>query len=179
VGEWNEEKGDTQMAVCLKHVEMVWIRDESELPAGFANLSALYPTPEKARDRERVRRGISLEEIKAIRLVKKTTLQDAENGPLYVNVKQAADWLNSEHYKEKPERDLEDAPAITVGVKPTVVKPPPTTPLVLPYTHAVALRIAEALERIAEAAEGIATKPPAKRHTPFGNLLHASTNGDE
>ena len=167
------------MAVCLKHVEMVWIRDESELPVGFANLSALYPTPEKARDRERVRRGISLEQIKAIRLVKKTTLQDAENGPLYVNVKQAADWLKSEHYNEKTERDLGESTAVTAAVKPTLVKPSPTTPLVPAYTDAIALRIAEALERIAEAVENIATKPPSPRHTPFGSLLHASTNGDE
>jgi hypothetical protein len=40
-------------------------------------------------------------------------------------------------------------------------------------------RIARALERIAEALETIATNPRNDDHTPFGHLLHSSTNGDE
>jgi hypothetical protein len=44
---------------------------------------------------------------------------------------------------------------------------------------AAACRIASALERIAEALETIATNPRNDDHTPFGNLLHASTKGDE
>jgi hypothetical protein len=40
-------------------------------------------------------------------------------------------------------------------------------------------RVVSLLERIAEALETIATNPRNDDHTPFGSLLHASTNGDE
>jgi hypothetical protein len=40
-------------------------------------------------------------------------------------------------------------------------------------------RIAKALEQIAQALETISTNPRNDDHTPFGNLLHASTNGGE
>jgi len=40
-------------------------------------------------------------------------------------------------------------------------------------------RVISLLERIADALETIATQPETTRHTSFGNLLHASTNGDE
>jgi hypothetical protein len=151
------------MAVCLKHVDMDWIRDESELPPGFANLSSLYPTPEKARDRERVRRGISLGKVKPVRLVKKT--KDADHGPLYVNVKQAADWLESDHYMEKSFGE-------SAGVrKPTIVPPTLGRPLDLNSS-----RTAAALERIAEALENMATHPKSGCHSPFDRILEAPTN---
>jgi hypothetical protein len=71
--------------------------------------------------------------------------------------------------------DPQDAAAIlsACGLPESTEKKPKATDLI------TSARVASALERIAEALETIATQPEATRHTPFGDLLHASTNGDE
>lgn len=161
------------MAVCLKHVAMDWFRDESEAGDGYENISAVYPTPERSRDRERVRRGISLGHVKAKRQVKKTT--DADNGPIWINVEQAEKWLNSDQYADRPQRA-----ANSVQASQGVAKAERASGVdeVVQSLDTSFRRVATAMERIAEAMELIATQPRHDRHTPFGDLLHASTNGD-
>lgn len=162
------------MAVDLKNVDMEWFKDEEDAGDDFENISAIYPTPERARDRERVRRGIELGRVTAKRLVKRTSA--AHKGPIYVNVKEAERWLMSSYYAG----DLVEEP-----IKSKVGRPQHTTDMVRAAEKACtsgtdyALRqLAAAMDRIADAIELWATQPGNPHHTPFVTHLHASTNGE-
>jgi hypothetical protein len=163
------------MGVCLKNVDMDWFKDESQAPIGYACISALYPSPERSRDRERVRRGISMGMVTAARLVKRA--KDADNGPIYINVREAVDWLQSEYYAEQAcihhEKSQSNNRIASEENTTCDLEQATNVPQV------VCDRLAAALERIAEALETIATDPPKNYHTSSGPLLHASTDGNE
>lgn len=162
------------MSVDLKNVDMEWFKDEEDAGDEFANLSSLYPTPERSRDRERVRRGIQLGRITAKRLVKRTSA--AHKGPVYVHIKQSEQWLKSPYYAGDSDEGLAESkvgtPQRNTTNMPVAQKRCPS------YADDALRQLASAMDRIADAIELIATQPAPIRHTPFVTHLHASTNGE-
>jgi hypothetical protein len=165
VGERNGSKGDKEMGVSLKNVKMAVITDESQAGQGFASFSDVYPQATDGKHRERVKRGIAEGRITAKRLIR--TTKDIENGEIYIDLEQTKAWLSSAYYD--PDHD---------SPKRGVTRKSSPGPASGDCDEQTGLVIS-VLERIAEALETIATNPRNDDHTPFGSLLHASTNGDE
>lgn len=151
------------MGVSLKNVKMEVITDESQAGEGFAAFSDVYPQATDAKHRERVKRGISEGQVTAKRLIR--TTKDIENGEIYIHLQQAQAWLSSEMY----DRDT----ALRGGAKQMRLRASVNEDRGEQFSQVISV-----LGRIADALENLATRPETDPHTPFGDLLHASTNGD-
>lgn len=143
------------------------VRDPREIPANWMRLAELSNREDgKETDEYKAAyRACCTGEIPSDKCCKYKQTDRDSRGPIYADPE----------YVEKAIASWKARAVMAAGA-------PHVRPHRVPVTSAAngqsVERVAAVLERIADALENLATQPRHDRHTPFGDLLHASTNGD-
>jgi len=167
VGEWNEGKGGHEMGSHHKFGGKV-VFDPREIPTEWIRLANLNNRAdgEFTDEYKLAYRACCTGDIPSDKCLKYQTTPRDKRGPIYADPAYVQQVLEAGKARTQ-----------TLAGLPHV-RPRNATTISMVSAESIG-RIAKSLERIAEAMETIAPQPETTRHTPFGDLLHASTNGDE
>jgi len=136
------------MGVTFADFPMPVLGSSERVPDGFVGLNEWPATTDTARDRERLKKGVRLKEVPAVRRMRHAS---DRTGPVYVHKDRAIAYLASC-----------EAEVVAAGDRcrtKLVDRETVSTPAVAEYLVDVLCDIRRILDRIALAAESIATQP--------------------